>query len=204
MVGKRPRPEDLPLVDDGESVIRLVDPVHYIDERLETAHLPMRQPSPDDYGPSVFVASKLPRDVADLEAANVEWKKYGVARVLVGDLRRCGIEVRWTCEDCKLDEPLPSAHATIFGVTTRQIRDDVVGLIEKNLERKPDLKIAAPVVFICKLCGEAHPSTSTDQLTGVAQLPATITTRRDVESREWLFVCTKPCAPSTSRRLVDA
>lgn len=42
MAGERPRVEDLPLVDDGESILRLVHPRHYEDGRLETARVAHR------------------------------------------------------------------------------------------------------------------------------------------------------------------
>ena len=197
-LGNRPLPSpnrtracqsSAPIVDEGELVIRLVDPLHYIEDRLESAHLPMSKPDSDDYGPSVFAASRLPRDIADLESANVVWKAWGAARLTVRDLRSCGVQVSWTPMDCKFGEPLRSAHASLLGVTTRPIRDDVVAMIEKNLERKPKRRTAAAVVFTCKRCGTAHPSTATNPTTGVAQLPGTITTRRDHGTGEWFFVC---------------
>ncbi len=136
---ERPPAEQLPLVGDGEHVLRLVHPAHYVDGRLENACLPSRdwkgKPDPRDYGPSVYVASI--RNVAGLEAANPAWQKFGVVRVEVAELQQLGLTVRFTQMDCDARfEDLRPAHATLFGVTAEN-RDDVVALLARHLERPP-------------------------------------------------------------------
>ena len=118
-------------------MIRLVHPTQYTD-RLESACLPTKQwkgkPDAIDYGPSVYVASVL--DVLDLERAEPKWRTWGVIRVQIKAMSHLGITVRWTPMDC----PYPSlrnAHATIFGITSGAVRDELIRLWNINIERQP-------------------------------------------------------------------
>ncbi|MBK6694798.1 MAG: hypothetical protein IPG50_21705 [Myxococcales bacterium] len=105
---------------------------------MKTASLPTKEfegtPTPSNYGPSVYVASRLPNDLASLEAAKPAWKGYGVARFAASALRKIGVDVRYSSHDCQIAELKP-AHASLLDISSREMRDKVVGVFQANLER---------------------------------------------------------------------
>jgi hypothetical protein len=138
MLGARPTPEQLEEAAPHEFVLRLVHPTSYTG-RLETSCLPSRdwkgKPTATDYGPSAFLEARLPGGVAELEAANHDWKRFGVVRLQIRELNERGVVVRMTPMDCQFPT-IAHAHATLFGVTSAN-RDDVVELFAARIQRVP-------------------------------------------------------------------
>ena len=141
----RRRLEDLPRVESGEVLFRLVGSHAYDFDgsagvRVQNSALTKSEmtPTSTSYGPSVFVESLLPDGMASLEEACPAWRQKGYAAIPIEDLRAIGIDVRLSKEDCEFDS-VRAAHGSLIGVT-RTNRPSVVHLISQYLVRPPERK----------------------------------------------------------------
>jgi hypothetical protein len=146
MSGDRPEPDQLVRVVSAERIFRLIHPSWYKDGHLQSACLQTKEwkgkPSKTDYGPSVFVVSKLAPeqdagacrhpDIAALVSANPSWSTWGLAEIPVGVLEERGLVVRLSPMDCQQFPALKQAHASLFGVTS-DTRDMVVEALDRYI-----------------------------------------------------------------------
>ena|ERR1700722_4180995 len=143
MSSTRPDPSLLERVDDDEVIYRLFPLSAYWEtapdgQRLQTAAFPSGDfnAAADNYGASVYVHSRLPNGVVDLETAHQSWRAYGFITVQVRELAQFGVTVCYSPQDCIYGEPLASAHASIIGLT-RKKRDDLVEFLQVKITRTP-------------------------------------------------------------------
>jgi hypothetical protein len=134
--------KDLVLVDDEEWIIRIIRPESYDHDaptgmRVLTSALQSKEmPSTDQsYGPSVFVESKLPCSLENLESEVKKWGGCGVAKVQAKKLRELGIDVRFSPDDCEMPTIKP-AHASLVGCT-KPTRTPIIDLLGANMAKLP-------------------------------------------------------------------
>ncbi len=138
----RRRLDELTPVDDEDWVLRLIHPQSFDHdapdgEQVKSSALEKKELKATDtsYGPSMFAEAKLEHGLATLELADPRWGHKGIARVQVKQLRKLGVDVVWSPEDCdKL--VVKGAHVSLVGCDPGK-RDAVVDLFAANLWRKP-------------------------------------------------------------------
>ena len=137
-MGGRPDVSMLEPVEDGDIVFRVIRADAYQAQsppgsRIQISALQTKEcePAPTNYGASVFAATRLADDIATLFAAMPKWRTYPTAKVPVLEVRKLGVDVRFSPDDCDMPE-LRSAHASIIGIT-RQNRPSVIRLLERYL-----------------------------------------------------------------------
>jgi hypothetical protein len=138
--------DDLVPVDPNAFVLRFIAPMHYQFDapqgcRIQSANLPTKDwkdmPKPDNYGPSLFVEASLPEPLdACLQAEMQPLAKHGIVRVTVASLQAIGLAVRFTPQDCQWPR-LAGAHATLFGISSKSLRDEAIDLFNLHELKSP-------------------------------------------------------------------
>lgn len=143
MSSNRPDPSLLQQVDDEEIIYRLFPPAMYWAAAPDGQYLQTSAFASSDfkvqansYGSSVYVCSKLPNGIADLESAQPKWRNFGFISVQVSELAQFGVRVYYSPQDCDYGEPLLSAHGSIIGLT-RKTRDALVEFLQIKISRAP-------------------------------------------------------------------
>lgn len=136
---------DLVAVPDDKLVLRLIRADWYKPEeppehRIMTAALPTGQwkSTPESYGPSLFVQDDVEGGVEGVFTAKPEWQHMGAARARVGELRKLGVDVRYSPDDCEINALKP-AHATLLNCVNKSMREDILALFGQDIAREPQV-----------------------------------------------------------------